>query len=89
MAPETPATTTKTVGALNFGSVFMESLSVVYPALYDLSVSVDFHDGHVNILPNKAGADRGADKAEGCEGDTDRAYKLTVTAAIMLANVLT
>lgn len=53
MAPETPATTTKTVGGLNFGSVFMESLSVVYPALYDLSVSVDFHEGHVNILPNK------------------------------------
>ncbi len=53
IAPESPATTTKTVGALNYGSVFMESLSVVYPALYDLSVSVDFHDGHVNILPNK------------------------------------
>ena len=53
IAPQSPATTTKTVGGLNFGSVFMESLSVVYPALYDLSVSVDFHDGHVNILPNK------------------------------------
>jgi len=53
MAPDAPATTTKTVGGLNFGSVFMESLSVVYPALYDLSVSVDFHEGHVNILPNK------------------------------------
>ena len=73
MAPEAPATTTKTVGALNYGSVFMESLSVVYPALYDLSVNVDFHEGHVNILPNKLELTEEQIKA--------RAAKVTLTEA--------
>lgn len=31
------ATTGKTLGGLNYGSVFMQSLSVTYPALYDLT----------------------------------------------------
>ena len=53
IAPQSPATTTKTVGGLNFGSVFMESLSVTYPSLYDLTTQVEFKSGHINILPNK------------------------------------
>ena len=42
----------KTVGALNYGTAFMHSLSVTYPKLYDLTKVVNFPDGHVNILPN-------------------------------------
>lgn len=47
-----PAKSSKTVGALNYGTAFMHSLSVTYPKLYDLTKVVTFPDGHVNILPN-------------------------------------
>lgn len=52
IAPESPATSSKTVGSLNYGTAFMHSLSVVYPALYDFTKEVNFPEGHVYILPN-------------------------------------
>ena len=43
-------TSSKTVGALNYGTAFMESLSVTYPALYDITKNISM-PGHVGILP--------------------------------------
>ena len=45
----------KTVGALNKGTSFMHSLSVIYPSLYDITENVTMPVGHVNILPDFKG----------------------------------
>ena len=45
----------KTVNALNKGTSFMHSLSVIYPSLYDITENVTMPVGHVNILPDFKG----------------------------------
>lgn len=50
IAPESPAESSKTVGALNYGTAFMHSLSVTYPKLYDLTTVVNMPNDHVYLL---------------------------------------
>ncbi len=45
----------KTVGALNKGTAFMDKLTVVYPELFDIAKVVNLPEGHINILPQYKG----------------------------------
>ena len=45
----------KTVNALNKGTSFMHSLSVIYPSLYDITENVTMPVEHFNILPDFKG----------------------------------
>ena len=60
-------------GSLNYGTAFMHSLTVVYPALYDFTKVVNFPEGHVYILPNYQSMTE--------EEIKDRAAKVTLGAA--------
>lgn len=60
-------------GSLNYGTAFMHSLTVVYPALYDFTKVVNFPEGHVYILPNYQSMTE--------EEIKDRAAKVTLSAA--------
>lgn len=81
----TSGESSKTVGALNYGSVFMESLSVTYPKLYDLTTIIKYPDDREEISDEEGVTVELGDAIANCGGryndDDTLSVAITVTPA--------